>query len=229
MFPSVFAWQVHCMGPCVLLTAMVDDAVLCHSLQLQSKLSTAHMQSRVLTDAALQKYIQNGRSTTPAGINFVLPFSATRPAVLQMESLAAVCSQPEPRRTQHMIVSGHRTTANRQKARASNQPPQEQEKATDGSNQTKPNQQAGHIVSNTQVFFNQFVSVATRTQQQTTEQQGKSPGVFRLLLHQGQEHQADPPARASDPSSEKLSISSPSMCKVVNKRALPAGVDPGRT
>lgn len=128
MFPSVFAWQVHCMGPCVLLTAMVDDAVLCHSLQLQSKLSTAHMQSRVLTDAALQKYIQNGRSTTPAGINFVLPFSATRPAVLQMESLAAVCSQPEPRRTQHMIVSGHRTTANRQKPRASNQPPQEQEK-----------------------------------------------------------------------------------------------------
>jgi hypothetical protein len=35
MFPSGFAWQVHCMGPCVLLTAMVDDAVLCRSLQLR--------------------------------------------------------------------------------------------------------------------------------------------------------------------------------------------------
>lgn len=97
MFPSVFAWQVHCMGPCVLLTAMVDDAVLCHSLQLQSKLSTAHMQSRVLTDASLQKYIQNGRSTTPAGINFVLPFSATRPDPLQFRAADGVvgsCVQP---------------------------------------------------------------------------------------------------------------------------------------
>lgn len=147
MFPSVFAWQVHCMGPCVLLTAMVDDAVLCRSLQLQSKLASAHMQSRVLTDAALQKYIQYGRSTTPAGINFVLPFSATRPDPLQFRAADGVvgsCVQParcpEPRRTQHMIVSGHRTTANRQKPRASNQPPQKQEKATDSSNQTKPNQ-----------------------------------------------------------------------------------------